>query len=178
MIATRGWAPTCGGAVGALLRKRDARQEITREDVCAAFEVAKNVPLAATVRAPSKEERRLIGLIAGMEQASTGVSMSEAYDAAKAEAGIGYSTFYKSVKKFDEMRLVDINFLHGRGRTVERVVNDFDEVVKIIRFDGWQETNAGTREVKIHLRQTLKKYDLHRNSELFDRAYAYTEQYY
>ena len=49
-----------------------------------------------------------------MEQAATGVSMSEAYDAARALTRIGYSTYYVSVKKFDDMRLVNVNYLHGR----------------------------------------------------------------
>ena len=28
---------------------------------------------------------------------------------------------------------------------VERVVNDIDEIVRIVRFDGWQSTHAGER---------------------------------
>ncbi|MDG6249839.1 hypothetical protein [Methanocalculus sp.] len=97
--------------------ERSTRLVIERQDIEAAYEVAQYAHLDNTVRTLKKEERRLLGLIAGMEQAATGVSMSEAYDAARASARIGYSTFYKSVKKFDEMRLVDVNFLHGRGRT-------------------------------------------------------------
>ena len=47
-----------------------------------------------------------------------------------------------------------------------------------IRFDGWQDTHAGEREVKKALRQTLFKYKLHQDTELFDRAYRYVCQYY
>jgi hypothetical protein len=32
---------------------------------------------------------------------------------------------------------------------VERVVNDIDEIVRVVRFDGWQSTHAGEREVKL-----------------------------
>ena len=38
---------------------------------------------------------------------------------------------------------------------VERVVNDIDEIVRLVRFDGWQNTHAGEREVKMALRKTL-----------------------
>ena len=31
---------------------------------------------------------------------------------------------------------------------VERVVSDIDEIVRIVRFDGWQSTHAGEREVQ------------------------------
>lgn len=61
---------------------------------------------------------------------------------------------------------------------VERVVNDIDEIVRIVRFPGWQQTSAGEREVQKALRKTLLKYQLHRKQELFDKAYAYIKQYY
>ena len=61
---------------------------------------------------------------------------------------------------------------------VERVVADIDEIVRIVRFDGWQNTHAGEREVKMALRKTLFKYKLHQDTELFDRAYGYIREYY
>ena len=61
---------------------------------------------------------------------------------------------------------------------VERVVNDIDEIVRHVRFAGWQSTHAGEREVKQALRKTLFKYRLHQDRELFDRAYGYIRQYY
>ena len=61
---------------------------------------------------------------------------------------------------------------------VERVVNDIDEIVRYVRFDGWQNTHAGEREVKLALRKTLFKYKLHQDQELFDRSYAYIREYY
>ena len=44
----------------------------------------------------------------------------------------------------------------------ERVVNDIDEIVKYVRFDGWQDTQAGEREVKV-LRKTLFNYKSHQD---------------
>jgi type I restriction enzyme R subunit len=61
---------------------------------------------------------------------------------------------------------------------VKRVVDDIDEIVRAVRFDGWQHTHAGEREVKIALRKTLFKYKLHQDAELFDRAYGYIREYY
>jgi len=61
---------------------------------------------------------------------------------------------------------------------VERVVNDIDEIVKYVRFDGWQSTHAGEREVKKALRKTLFKYRLHQDLELFEKAYGYIREYY
>jgi type I restriction enzyme, R subunit len=61
---------------------------------------------------------------------------------------------------------------------VERIVEDIDSIVRIVRFPGWQQTSAGEREVQKALRKTLLKYKLHHEQELFDRAYAYIKQYY
>ena len=61
---------------------------------------------------------------------------------------------------------------------VERVVNDIDAIVRHVRFDGWQDTHAGEREVKKALRKTLFKYQLHSDTDLFDRAYGYIREYY
>ena len=61
---------------------------------------------------------------------------------------------------------------------VERVVMDIDEIVRVVRFAGWQNSHAGEREVKQALRRTLLKYRLHQDQELFERAYAYVRQYY
>jgi len=61
---------------------------------------------------------------------------------------------------------------------VENIVRDIDEIVRIVRFPGWQRTTAGEREVKQALRKTLLKYQLHKEQGLFDQAFAYIEQYY
>jgi len=61
---------------------------------------------------------------------------------------------------------------------VKRVVDDIDEIVRAVRFDGWQNTHAGEREVKIALRKTLFKYKLHQDTELFERAFGYIREYY
>ena len=61
---------------------------------------------------------------------------------------------------------------------VERIVNDIDSIVKIVRFDGWQSTTAGTQEVKKSLRQVVwVKYKI-KDKEVFDKAYSYVEMYY
>lgn len=61
---------------------------------------------------------------------------------------------------------------------VERIVDDIDDIVRKIRFDGWQATEAGKREVRKALRRTLAKYKLHKDEELFEKAYGYVKEYY
>jgi type I restriction enzyme R subunit len=61
---------------------------------------------------------------------------------------------------------------------VERIVTDIDGIVRQVRFDGWQTTTQGEREVQQALRRALLKYKLHTDQELFDKAYGYIRQYY
>jgi len=61
---------------------------------------------------------------------------------------------------------------------VERIVNDIDAIVRVVRFPGWQKTNAGEREVQKSLRKELLKYKLHKDQVLFERAYSYIKEYY
>ena len=61
---------------------------------------------------------------------------------------------------------------------VGRIVDDIDNIVKIVRFPGWQTTVAGEREVQKALRKTLLKYKLHKEEELFNKAYLYIKEYY
>jgi type I restriction enzyme R subunit len=61
---------------------------------------------------------------------------------------------------------------------VGRIVNDIDSIVKAVRFDGWQHTSAGERDVKQALRKTLFSFKLHTDQDLFERAYGYIKQYY
>ncbi len=61
---------------------------------------------------------------------------------------------------------------------VERIVADIDAIVKQVRFDGWQATAQGEREVKQALRRALLKYKLHTDHSLFERSYSYIRTYY
>ncbi|WP_144157900.1 type I restriction endonuclease subunit R [Paraburkholderia sp. BCC1885] len=73
---------------------------------------------------------------------------------------------------FNEVKTVETPIM------VERVVADIDEIVRLVRFPGWQGTQAGEREVKKALRKALFKYKLHADEELFEKAYNYIRQYY
>ncbi len=61
---------------------------------------------------------------------------------------------------------------------VERIVADIDSIVRQVRFDGWQATDQGEREVKQALRRALLRVQLHTDQDLFDKAYGYIRQYY
>lgn len=61
---------------------------------------------------------------------------------------------------------------------VKRLVDDIDNIVRIVRFDGWQDTTSGEREIKKALRKALYNYQLHSDLDLFNKAYDYIKENY
>lgn len=61
---------------------------------------------------------------------------------------------------------------------VERIVNDIDEIVRIVRFDGWQHTTTGEKDVKRELRKILWVKYVIKDEDLFNKAYEYIKEYY
>jgi len=61
---------------------------------------------------------------------------------------------------------------------VENVVNRIDEVVKAVRFEGWQSTIRGDQEVRKALRSTLYIQFKIRDNDVFEKALGYVREYY
>lgn len=61
---------------------------------------------------------------------------------------------------------------------VEHIIKDIDDIVRIVRFDGGQNTTAGKQEVKKALRNVIWiKYKI-KDIDVFDKACKYVEMYY
>lgn len=61
---------------------------------------------------------------------------------------------------------------------VDNIVNRIDEVVRAIRFDGWQSTIRGDQEVRQALRKTLYVQFKIRDNDVFEKALGYIREYY
>lgn len=61
---------------------------------------------------------------------------------------------------------------------VDNVVNRIDEVVRAVRFNGWQATVEGDREVRQALRKTLYVQFKIRDNDVFERSVGYVREYY
>lgn len=61
---------------------------------------------------------------------------------------------------------------------VERIVNDIDEIVRVVRFDGWQNSTTGLKVIAKELRKIIWiKYQI-KDEDLFNKAYDYIKEYY
>ncbi|MEV8085020.1 type I restriction endonuclease subunit R [Pseudarthrobacter oxydans] len=61
---------------------------------------------------------------------------------------------------------------------VDNIVSRIDEVVRAVRFDGWQSTIRGDQEVRQALRKTLYVQFKIRDNDVFETALGYIREYY
>jgi len=97
--------------------EKDARRRIEEEDVCRAYQISKYLHLIFTLRTLKTEEKNLLRTIAGMSLAGEEMNAGEVHSRAKQEGKLGYTRFYEIVKKLDAMRLINLDYREGRGRT-------------------------------------------------------------
>ena len=63
-------------------------------------------------------------------------------------------------------------------KEIEEVVKEIDEIIEKQRFDGWENTIQGTRDIKQALFKILYRHKLSDDEELFEKAYNYIKEHY
>ena len=103
----------------ALNAEREARRSVEQEDVCKAYEVSRYLHLAFSLRALKAEEREVLARIADMSaRDDKEMNAGDVYRFIKEEmGGVSYTKFYEIIQKFDSMRLLNLHYRQGRGRT-------------------------------------------------------------
>ncbi len=100
-----------------LSAEKEARRTIERDDICRAYEVSKYLHLAFTVKTLKAEEKELLKKVAELSSGEKEMNAGEVYRSLKEKESLGYTRFYEMVKKLDAMRLVNLSYRDGRGRT-------------------------------------------------------------
>ncbi len=103
-------------------------------------------------------------------------------DAAKDTVQTERKTGDKVVTEEDNVQALTKLFLETRPDSTPKVIHDvvdqIDKIVNATRFDGWQNSNSGPREIQKALLVTLAQFGLGKDKELFSKAYAYIEGHY
>jgi archaeal cell division control protein 6 len=100
-----------------LSAEKEARRTIERDDICRAYEVSRYLHLAFTVKTLKAEEKELLKKVAELSSGEKEMNAGEVYRSLKEKESLGYTRFYEMVKKLDAMRLVNLSYRDGRGRT-------------------------------------------------------------
>lgn len=98
--------------------ENDARRSVKQEDICKAYEISRYLHLAFSIRALKGEERRILQQIADMAiHTDQEMSAGEVYRFAKEQVEISYTRYHEMIRKFDAMRLLNLHYRKGKGRT-------------------------------------------------------------
>ncbi|MCP2050961.1 UNVERIFIED_ORG: type I restriction enzyme R subunit [Pseudomonas fluorescens] len=103
-------------------------------------------------------------------------------EAAKDTVQAERETGEKVVTEEDNKQALTKLFLETRPETTPKLIGDvveqIDKIVKATRFEGWQNSNSGPREIQKALMLTLAQFGLSKDKDLFEKAYAYIEEHY
>ena len=115
-----------------LSAERAARRSIEREDICGAYEISKYLHLSYTVKTLKDEERRILKFFAERSLKESEMNAGDVYKSAKESFSIGYTRFYEIVKKIDALRLINLQYRDGKGRT--RIITLRYEPTKVLEY--------------------------------------------
>jgi cell division control protein 6 len=115
-----------------LSAERAARRSIEREDICGAYEISKYLHLSYTIKTLNDEERMILKSFAERSVKEHEMNAGDVYKSLKETLTIGYTRFYEIVKKMDGMRLINLQYRDGKGRT--RIITLRYDPVKILEY--------------------------------------------
>ena len=115
-----------------LSAERAARRSIQREDICGAYEISKYLHLSYTIKTLNDEERLILKSFAERSAKEHDMNAGDVYKSLKETLSIGYTRFYEIVKKMDGMRLINLQYRDGKGRT--RIITLRYDPVKVLEY--------------------------------------------
>jgi len=112
--------------------ERAARRTIERDDICGAYLVSKYLHLSFTTKTLRDEEKNVLRALARASLKEQEMNAGEVYKTISESVAIGYTRFYEVVKKLDALRLVNLHYREGKGRT--RLISLRYEPQKVLEY--------------------------------------------
>jgi cell division control protein 6 len=112
--------------------EKRASRKIEREDICGAYEVSRYLHLASSVKSLKPEEKTVLGIMARHAGNGGEMNAGDVYQVVKEKTKLGYTRFYEIIRKLDAMRILNLEYRDGKGRT--RVITLRYNPVKICEY--------------------------------------------
>ncbi len=117
-----------------LSAERAAKRSIERVDICGAYQISKYLHLSYTIKTLKDEERLILKSCAERSEKDREMNAGDVYKSIKESLSIGYTRFYEIIKKMDAMRLINLEYRDGKGRT--RIITLRYDPAKVLEYLG------------------------------------------
>jgi cell division control protein 6 len=94
-----------------------ARRSIERDDICGAYRISRYLHLSFTVKTLKDEEKKILRVLAETSRKEMEMNAGEVYKTVTESVEVGYTRFYEVVKKLDALRIINLHYREGKGRT-------------------------------------------------------------
>jgi cell division control protein 6 len=112
--------------------ERAARRVIGRDDICGAYMISKYLHLSFTIKTLTDEERKILKALALASLDEKEMNAGDVHKTISQSVEIGYTRFYEVIKKFDALRLINLHYREGKGRT--RVISLRYDPQKVLEY--------------------------------------------
>lgn len=97
--------------------ERAARRTIGRDDICGAYMISKYLHLSFTTKTLKDEERKILKALALASLNEKEMNAGDVHKTISQSVEIGYTRFYEVIKKLDALRIINLHYREGKGRT-------------------------------------------------------------
>jgi cell division control protein 6 len=97
--------------------ERDARRTIGRDDICGAYMISKYLHLSFTTKTLRDEEKNILQALATASLNEKEMNAGDVHKTISESIEIGYTRFYEVIKKLDALRIINLHYREGKGRT-------------------------------------------------------------
>ncbi len=115
-----------------LAAEHDAERAISRDHISGAYRISRYIHLQYSIRSLSKDEKTVLKIITEASDGDSQLTTGDIYPAVKKQVKVGYTTYYEIIQKLDALRLINLQFRDGRGRT--RLINLRYEPDKVLSY--------------------------------------------
>jgi cell division control protein 6 len=112
--------------------ERAARRVIGRDDICSAYMISKYLHLSFTIKTLTDEERKILKALALASLNEKEMNAGDVHKTISQSVEIGYTRFYEVIKKLDALRLINLHYREGKGRT--RVISLRYDPQKVLEY--------------------------------------------
>jgi len=105
----------------ALNAENDAKLEIGQEHIHEAYKVSRFLHLKYSLHSLRREEKDVLRLLVELSRDDEQLTSGEVYTVVKKKLKLGYTIYYEALRKLDGLRLINLQYRDGRGRT--RLIN-------------------------------------------------------